>query len=355
MERYAAGAKPSLLLALVVVVTVAQLLAFPVDNTTVTSQAVVESVFLVVAVAGLFAVSSSRELTANPRERVGYASTPVLFGITLLTIRAVTDVLDEFLAHPTAVLTVLEDGSMIAGVGLLLVGLVRWERLRVRQVRLLRDQRNRLDRQNERLEGVANALSHDLRNPLNVAIGNLELARERDAGTDHLDAVERSLERMETIIEGVLTLARVGTDAVDPTSVSVQSVARRAWETVETKRATLSFETADEQRVDADPAFLQQLFENLFRNCVDHADEAVVVRVGRLDDGEGFFVDDDGPGIPPAERDSVFDDGYTNSADGTGFGLAIVRKIAESHGWTVGVRESRDGGARFEVRGVDVA
>jgi signal transduction histidine kinase len=64
-------------------------------------------------------------------------------------------------------------------------------------------------------------------------------------------------------------------------------------------------------------------------------------------------VADDGPGIPPERRDLVFEHGFTDSPDGTGFGLAIVRSIVEAHGWTVSVTESETGGARFEVRGVD--
>ena len=70
------------------------------------------------------------------------------------------------------------------------------------------------------------------------------------------------------------------------------------------------------------------------------------VRVGPLDDG--FYVEDDGPGIPPEERDSVFDRGYTTDG-GTGLGLAVVRRVFEAHEWSVEVGEADCGGARFEV------
>jgi signal transduction histidine kinase len=79
----------------------------------------------------------------------------------------------------------------------------------------------------------------------------------------------------------------------------------------------------------------------------------VAVTVGVLADDVGFYVEDDGPGIPPAERDDVFESGYTTAGDGTGYGLAIVETVADGHGWSVALAESADGGARFEFRGVD--
>jgi signal transduction histidine kinase len=79
-------------------------------------------------------------------------------------------------------------------------------------------------------------------------------------------------------------------------------------------------------------------------------DTAVSVRVGPTADG--FFVADDGQGVPPAERERVFDPGYTAAGDGTGLGLTIVDRIATAHEWTVGVGESDGGGARFEITGV---
>ncbi|WP_309221729.1 HAMP domain-containing sensor histidine kinase [Halorussus sp. MSC15.2] len=78
----------------------------------------------------------------------------------------------------------------------------------------------------------------------------------------------------------------------------------------------------------------------------------MTVRVGSLDGG--FYVEDDGPGIPEDERGRVFERGYTTTADGTGVGLAVVGDIAERHGWEVRTTESEDGGARFEIRGVEI-
>ena len=149
---------------------------------------------------------------------------------------------------------------------------------------------------------------------------------------------------METLIDSLLGLARAGTSIDDPGDVDVGSVARAAWDTVATTGATLRVET--DRRVRADRSRLQQLFENLLRNAVEHGREDVTVTVGALEDG--FYVADDGDGVPPGDRERIFESGYTTKEDGTGFGLAIVTEIVEAHGWTVDVTGAEGGGARFE-------
>lgn len=91
-------------------------------------------------------------------------------------------------------------------------------------------------------------------------------------------------------------------------------------------------------------------FGNLFRNAVEHGGPEVVVRVGAFP--TGFFVEDDGPGIPREKRTMVFDPGYSSGEKGTGLGLSIVKMIAKAHEWSVSVTTGRQGGARFEFRNV---
>jgi PAS domain S-box-containing protein len=213
-----------------------------------------------------------------------------------------------------------------------------------------RKQREReLERQNERLDEFASVISHDLRNPLNVAELRLELAHE-ECDSEHLAAVERSHERMQRLIDDLLTLAREGDTPAEVTALDLVDVAERAWQNVQTGEATLVTET--DQLVQADRGRLVQLLENLFRNAVEHAGTAVTVTVGGLDDG--FYVEDDGSGIDPAERDQVFESGYSTSQDGTGFGLSIVEEIADAHDWTIAITEGSDGGARFEIEDVSI-
>jgi len=211
------------------------------------------------------------------------------------------------------------------------------------------DQKRRereLERQNERLDEFAAVVSHDLRNPLNVARGRLQLARE--TGDD--EQFEKSLDaldRMERLITGLLSLARHGQSVGEPETVELQSVARSAWGTVP---GDATLEMGATPTIRADPERLSQLFENLFRNAIEHGEESPTVTIDTLDDG--FYVADDGPGVPADAREQVFEFGHSGG-DGTGFGLAIVRSIAEAHDWTISVTNEKSGGARFEVRGVE--
>lgn len=204
-----------------------------------------------------------------------------------------------------------------------------------------------LKNQNERLEEFTSVVSHDLRNPLNVAAGNLTLARENGDG-DHLERADQALSRMETLIDDLLALAYGGAKITDPEPVDLKAVVADAWATVDTREATL-VNRAD-QTLLADRSRLHQLIENLIRNAIEHGGDTVTIWVGT---GDGtFYVADDGPGIPPAERSDVFETGYTTSEDGTGFGLNIVHEIADAHGWDVDIVESAEGGARFNITDV---
>ena len=212
---------------------------------------------------------------------------------------------------------------------------------------------DRLERERDRLEKVVNVISHDLRNPLNTAAARTTLLAE-ETDSEHLEPIDRSLSRMESLIEDLLTFARHEI-RIDPTAeLSLEALARDAWTTTGTVDAALTTRV-DGLLISADESQLRRLLENLFRNAIEHAGDDVTMTVGALNDGEGFFVADDGPGIPESERDQVFETGYTTSEGGTGFGLAIVAEIATAHGWTVAVTDGADGGARFEVRGVETS
>jgi len=202
-----------------------------------------------------------------------------------------------------------------------------------------------LAKQNERLDEFASIVSHDLRNPLSVARGQLDLAR-ATGDEDHYRAVERAHERMDELVNGLLTLARQGELKSDPVAVELHSAANQAWRTVET--GDLDLVTDDAPAVEADPERLRQLLENLFTNAAEHGDGATTITVGRLEDG--FYVADDGVGIPEDEREGIFESGRSGTEGGTGFGLSIVAEIAEAHGWTASATESEAGGARSEFR-----
>jgi len=219
-----------------------------------------------------------------------------------------------------------------------------------------KEQENELRRQNERLEEFSKVVSHDLRNPLQVAKGHLEQV-ERTGSEESFQQTKQAHERIETIIEDVLSLARQGKSIGETATVQVDAVARDAWETVDTKDMSLSLYGNAE--IDAERDRVQQLFENLFRNAAEHAGEDANVTVAPIDrmhtttrtsqkTPSGFYVSDDGPGIPDDKKAEVFESGVTTVSDGTGFGLAIVAQIAEAHRWDYEALDSHRGGARFE-------
>ncbi len=215
------------------------------------------------------------------------------------------------------------------------------------RIERLRQRDEELKREIERLERFSGVVSHDLRNPLNVATGRLELAR---AGTDdpetldQLEGVAEAHDRMAGLIDDLLTLAREGRSVDAPEPTEIGDVATRAWETVETHDATLTTVDCD-GIVEADPERIRTLLENLFRNAVEHGGPAVTVSVSTTTDG--FAVADDGPGFE-IDPERAMEYGVSGRDRGSGFGLAIVREIATAHGWEL--RAENDGGARFVFR-----
>jgi PAS domain S-box-containing protein len=219
---------------------------------------------------------------------------------------------------------------------------------RKKRERELEETNKELTDANQRLEQFASVISHDLRNPINVAKGHVGLARER-GDEQHFEKIEESLSRMEAIIQDVLTLAREGESIGETESVRLEEIASEAWEHVATDEATLV--VAEDGEFEADSDRLLQLLENLFRNAEEHGSDDVTVTVGL--NWDTIYVGDDGPGVPPDKRDEVLESGYTTNEGGTGLGLSIVSQIAEAHGWDVSVTESADGGAQFEFSGVE--
>jgi len=212
----------------------------------------------------------------------------------------------------------------------------------------LEETRRALERSNRQLEEFANLVSHDLRNPLNVAEGRLALAAE-ECDSEHLAVVERAHSRMEGLISDILSLAREGKAVDSFESVALSELVLDSWSVIDTRNASLEAELT--RTVQADPDRLQQLLENLIRNAIDHGGDDVTIRIG--DFGGGLYVEDNGPGIAEPDRETVFQSGYSTARDGTGFGLAIVKEITTAHGWDIAVTRGSAGGARFEITGVE--
>lgn len=213
-----------------------------------------------------------------------------------------------------------------------------------------------LEQTNEKLEQFAGLVSHDLRNPLNVIAGRSELARETGE-TDHLDHLDQAVERMEEMIDDLLVLSRSGQTVDDANPVALAAIARAGWENVRADDADFALDLSEEVTVEADRGRLLHVFENLYRNSLEHGRrdgaEPFRICVGTIEDSdtgrEGFYIEDTGTGIPEDERDDIFDHGYSTNSDGTGFGLSIVREVVTAHGWEIALTDGPAGGARFEI------
>jgi PAS domain S-box-containing protein len=237
-----------------------------------------------------------------------------------------------------------------------------------------------LEQQNEQLDQFSSFVSHDLRSPLQVARRYLQLVRDTE-DLSHLGQVEESIQRMDEMVEDLRKLTRVDQNGLTTEAVDIEMAARQAWAQVETKGASLEIGEAGE--IIADNEFLRHVFENLFRNSVEHGSTSsrarpdnsvehgstdsrtqpgnsaehggtdLTVRVGSV--AEGLYIEDDGVGIPEDERDEVLEHGYSTASNGTGLGMSIVKTVVDAHGWEITVDESDDGGARFELTNVDNA
>jgi signal transduction histidine kinase/FixJ family two-component response regulator len=216
----------------------------------------------------------------------------------------------------------------------------------------------RLERESyeKRMETFTSYLSHDLKTPLQIAKGHLQVARE-SGRADSFEKVDDALDRIDEMIDDLSSLAlddtAAGGDPGPDASVPVDNrlhitdVIEGIWEIVRRESATLKLELEPEARIWATENDVRPIFENLFKNAMDHGGDDVVVTVGPTDSG-GFYVADDGPGIPEDDRDQVFERGYTTAASGSGTGLSIVAETANHLSWGYGVTESASGGARFE-------
>lgn len=208
----------------------------------------------------------------------------------------------------------------------------------------LRRQRAALTRQNQRLEEFTSVVSHDLRTPLALATAGLEQLK-ANTQADGIEQIESALGRMDDIIGKTLTLARSGRMVGDTEPVSLDQFARQCFHLTGLTDLELVIDD-DLPTVEADPDRLRHVFENLYRNAAEHGGVDASVYVEATD--EGFAVGDDGPGIQSEQADKIFEAGFSTNPGGTGFGLTIVNRIADAHGWSIEVGTNEDGGARFE-------
>jgi signal transduction histidine kinase len=229
-----------------------------------------------------------------------------------------------------------------------------------------------LERRNRELDQFAYVASHDLKAPLR-GIGNLSGWLEEDLGDQlddkcrkHLELLRGRVNRMEALIDALLAYSRAGRKQAQPEAVDVRGLLDEIIDLL------APGEGVDVAIVSVMPTFvttrilLQQVFHNLIDNALKHGRaQSCRIEVGASDAGEfyEFWVKDEGPGIAARYQGKIWEIFQTlrarDKVEGTGIGLALVKKIIEQQGGVVGVDSAPDKGARFyflwpkhvEVRG----
>ncbi|MEU8344612.1 HAMP domain-containing sensor histidine kinase [Spirillospora sp. NPDC048832] len=218
---------------------------------------------------------------------------------------------------------------------------------------------DRLERAVGRQRQFASDASHELRTPIAGLRANLEDAAMHPDDTDLREVVRSALrdtDRLESIVTDLLLLARLGTGGTavqEPVDLGALAGAELRRRTFPVRIAT---ELSADVRVRGVRMQLVRLLGNLLDNAERFAGSSITVEVRREDGLALLAVTDDGPGIPPADRERVFrrftrlDTARSRDAGGTGLGLAIAREIARAHGGTLRIEDHLATGARFALR-----
>ena len=207
-----------------------------------------------------------------------------------------------------------------------------------------------LERSNADLEQFAYVASHDLKAPLR-AIDNLAGWIEEDVAEhmsddsrEHMTLLRGRIGRLESLLEGLLRYARTGRDETEQSWVDTGPLVSEAVELLGEPEIVNVDIPGDLPRIHTSAAALQQVFRNLISNAVKHRDrDDVCVEIGHRDLGDEweFSVTDDGPGIPEQYHDRIFQMFQTlkrrDEVEGSGLGLAMVRKLVRAHGGEIDV------------------
>ncbi|MFC6614132.1 PAS domain S-box protein [Halopenitus salinus] len=246
----------------------------------------------------------------------------------------------------------------------------------------------KLERQIEQFDELTSVVSHDLRSPMATVRGRLELARETGE-VEHIEAALSALDRADELRADLETVLKTGEIVDETRSLEVDELARSVWETIDTSatqqsksgtevndsrgemddssavgneeggatshentEASASLHVEGPIDVRGDESAVRRLFENLIGNSIEHGEGTVRIRIGPLRGEDGFYLEDDGPGIPPENRERVFVPGFSTkvNGEGIGIGMASVHQIIEEHDWEIEVTDATElGGVRFEI------
>ncbi len=265
--------------------------------------------------------------------------------------------------------------NLLTGTSNLWLSTLAWERsetlssLRLSGERLEQTVRSRtleLEERTQELQAFSYAVSHDLKAPLR-GVGGWILALEEDcgdqldpAGRKHLSRIRSEAERMGTLIEGLLTLSRIGVSEIRTAEVDVSAIAGRLLRRLaeESPNRHVQVEVAKGLHVRGDPVLVEIALINLLENAWKFTSATAEARIDVLPippgEASGFVVRDNGAGFDPSNRHRLFIPFQrfhrASEFPGTGIGLATVQRIARRHGGTVGVESAPGLGTTVEFR-----
>lgn len=229
--------------------------------------------------------------------------------------------------------------------------------------RIVAERNQLLARRAEELEQFAGRVAHDILGPLSavrLAVSHVEPKIDEPALKRMLERAQRGVDRVSTIVDGLLCFARAGArpepGVVSSVAPVVQAVVAELEPLVQDAGVNLSLSPVPACAIHGHAGVLSSVVENLLRNAVKYMgarpERRVAVRVVARGDVVRVEVEDTGPGIPPALHQTIFDPhvrGRTDGKPGIGLGLATVKRIAEAHGGRVGLRSQLDAGSTFWV------
>ncbi|MCA9541722.1 MAG: HAMP domain-containing protein, partial [Myxococcales bacterium] len=210
-------------------------------------------------------------------------------------------------------------------------------------------------------QGIARRLAHEIKNPLTPILLAVQQVHGSYRGDDARyrrgldtarEVVEQEVQTLKRLVENFSRFAKL--PAADRQPGDVAALAREMVEAHPEIPGLRAEAPAEPMMAPIDKGLLRQALTNLIQNAADELrdrdDAEVIIRVHREADAVHLAVDDNGPGVPAAERERVFEPYVTGKPDGTGLGLAIVKKIVLDHGGTIHVASAQSGGARFAIR-----
>ncbi len=210
----------------------------------------------------------------------------------------------------------------------------------------------------ERLEQFTQDASHELRTPLTAVGTSIDLALLKNDQEKHLRSAKRELAEVSVLIDRLLELARLDAfalrkESVDFTRLLADAIDRHR-SAAEGKNVRIEQDLAPDITVEGDPSLLKQVASNLLSNAIKFNEPDGVVRITLTPDA--WVVENTGKGIAASALPHIFDRFYqeessrTKPGDGVGLGLALVKRIVELHGWTIGVESAQGKSTRFTVR-----